>query len=97
MERYNHVTYIIDGRLIFNQSTIKVEIKYFLINPEDPIKSTDKKTIENIFFLGFFNSMYMLIMAPIATTVKITSLTTSIINNAPFNYLIVLYRNSRFD
>ena len=29
MERYNHVTYIIDGRLIFNQSTIKVEIKYF--------------------------------------------------------------------
>ncbi|MGG0165745.1 MULTISPECIES: hypothetical protein [Bacillus cereus group] len=41
--------------------------------------------------------MYMLIMAPIATTVKIASLITSIINNAPFNYLIVLYGNWPFD
>lgn len=29
MEKYNHVIYIIDGRLIFNQSSITVEIKYF--------------------------------------------------------------------
>ncbi|HDR7244828.1 MULTISPECIES: hypothetical protein [Bacillus cereus group] len=36
-------------------------------------------------------------MAPIATTIKITSLITSIMNNAPFYYLIVLYRNSSSD
>lgn len=68
-----------------------------MINPEAPIKSTDRKTIENILFLGFLNSMNKLIMAPIATTIKIMSLTTSIMNNAPFNYLIVLYRNSSCD
>lgn len=39
----------------------------------------------------------MLKMAPIATIIKITSLNISSMSNAPFKYLIVLYRNLRSD
>lgn len=64
--------------------------KISLINPEAPIRSIDRKTIDNILFLGFLNSRYKLMIAPIATIIKITSLNVSVMNNTPINYLIVL-------